>query len=253
MVHGGFATSAAWRRVVVQLAADSFCTYAIDLPGWGASEGPPTDVASLLDQEVAAVEAVIRRATAEPVRLVGHSYGGFVALAVALAARVPIGSLTLFEALPLALLAETGDHDALNEMVSFVAHYRQAYADGEAWAARRVIDLWGGPGSFEALSTATRETMAAGTARNIISWESNLAYKPGVDAYRALRIPTTLIKGEHTLPVSALVSNRLHAIIPGSTLVEIRGAGHSMIYSHAVESADAIRLAVAEPGLHAAG
>ena len=242
LLHGGFATSAAWRRVVAQLAGDARCTYAIDLPGWGASDVPPGGATSLLDHEVAAVEALISSAIASPVQLVGHSYGGFIALAVALAGRVPIDALTLFEPLPLGMLAETGDDQALEEMTRFVAGYRQAYLDGEAWAASRVIDLWGGPGSFEALPSSTREMMAAATAQNILTWESNLAYRPGVDAVRALAIPTTLVRGEHTHPVSALVSDRLHALIPECTLVEIRGAGHSMIYTHAGESADAIRM-----------
>lgn len=109
------------------------------------------------------MEAVAREAVAEPVHLVGHSYGGVVALAVALSGSVPLRSLTLFEPLPLAFLAETGDADVPSQMTRFVIEYRTAFEGAERWAFRRVIDPW----AFDALPTSTREVMAAATAQNL--------------------------------------------------------------------------------------
>jgi pimeloyl-ACP methyl ester carboxylesterase len=52
-----------------------------------------TDIA----HEVEILEAVIRRAAC-PAHLVGHSFGGLVALAVALRGQVPLLSLVIIEA-----------------------------------------------------------------------------------------------------------------------------------------------------------
>lgn len=238
LVHGSFATSSAWRKVVANLDTDRISVVAIDLPGCGDSDAAKMDSSTLLALEAAAVEAILEEeSTGEPVRLIGHSHGGTIALTVALGGRARISSLLLFEPLPLAFLADTGDAETVDEIIAFVADYRRAFEDGDPWAVRRVIDLWGGAGTFEAMLSQARETMAISTTQNICQWESNLAFHPPLDSYRLLRIPTTLVCGERSNPISRLISQRLHELIPESDLIEIPAASHFMIHTHAAESA----------------
>jgi pimeloyl-ACP methyl ester carboxylesterase len=237
LVHGSFATSSAWRRVIAKMNLDELSAIAVDLPGSGKSDEPPADSSTLLEHETVAVEAVARDAVTEPVHLVGHSYGGVVALAVALSGRVALRSLTLFEPLPLAFLADTGDGEVHSEMTSFVAQYRTAFDSGERWAFRRVIDLWGEPGAFDALPDSSREAMVSATAQNLAQWEANLAYQPTLATYRSIGVPTRIVRGEHAHRVSQLISQRLVELIPNSEPVEIGEAGHFMIHSHPAECA----------------
>ncbi len=235
-VHGSFAASTAWRRVVEAMDSEKFRAIAVDLPGCGGSTAPTVD-SSLLGQEVLAVETVAEEAIREPIHLVGHSYGGVVCLAVSLANNARLKSLTLFEPLPLAFLSDTGDTQALGQMTEFVADYRYAFEAGEEWACSRVVNLWGGEGTFESMPENVRRTMASATATNIRQWEDNLAFRPTLDAYRALSVPTNLVVGEHAHPISRLMTQRLSELIPDNRVVELKGAGHFMIHTHGVECA----------------
>ena len=236
-VHGSFASSSAWRRLVAGLNA-SFCNViALDLPGWGESDPSPTDCVDLVEYEAAAVAAVVAEASVGPIHLVGHSHGGAVALAVALGGRVALQSLTLFEPLPVSVLSDMGDTDAYGDLIRFVSDYRDAFNAGDSWAVRGVIDLWGGSGAFEAMSPAARGAIAAGTTQNIRQWQGNFAFRPTLDALQSLTVPTMLVQSERANPIAKLIIERLHELIRGSNVAEIAGANHFLIHTHSSDCA----------------
>ena len=82
LVPGSCSTGAAWRPVIAALNGGFRCVTTSLLGYGGTAERRPARDASIA-HEAGAVEAVIRHA-AGPVHLVGHSFGGLVALAVAL-------------------------------------------------------------------------------------------------------------------------------------------------------------------------
>ncbi|MEM7569056.1 MAG: alpha/beta hydrolase [Pseudomonadota bacterium] len=239
-VHGSFATSSAWRGVLKHLDARAHQLITLDLNGCGESS-PALPNGSLLEQDIEAVLMVGEEAAEEPLHLVGHSYGGIVCLGAALAGRIPIASLTLFEPLPIAFLTALGDGDVVEEIRSFVADYEAAHTSGEQWAFSRVIRLWGGPGAFDAMPDKVREAMAPGTADNIRQWHDNLAFTPDPAAYSALEMPVKLIQGEHANPIVKCIILRLSELLPSNTVHEIAGAGHFMIHSHDQDCADLIK------------
>lgn len=240
LVHGSFATSSAWRKIISGLDTGTCCAIAVDLPGCGGSDAVPLDPSRLLRLEAEAVQAVLGKEAAEPAQVVAHSYGALIALSLALAGRGHVRSLTLFEPLPLMFLEDTGDREVVDEMSAFVADYRRAFQQGEEWAARRVIELWGGNQAFEAMPPQVRQFVKAGTALNICQWETNFCFRPSLQDYGSLRIPTTLIRGENSHPISRLISQRLHETLPSSALVDLPGASHFMIHTHAMECAKII-------------
>lgn len=242
LVHGSFATSSAWRRIISSMDLERFCAIAVDLPGCGGSDPVALDPSRLLALEAETVEAVLTKETTEPAQLVAHSYGAIIALSLALAGRDDIGSLTLFEPLPFTFLEKTGDAQIVEEITAFVAGYRNAFQQGDAWAARRVIDLWGGEGAFAAMPAQVQQVVKANTAQNICQWETNLGFRPSIEDYRSLHMPTTLVRGEKSHPIGKLISARLHELIPESSLVEIPAASHFMIHTHAADCATIIGL-----------
>jgi pimeloyl-ACP methyl ester carboxylesterase len=243
LVHGSFATSSAWKRLAANLDANTWHAVALDLPGWGESD-PVPDHPALVDLEAAAVQAVAKQVSDGPIHLAGHSHGGTVALAVALAGRVPVRSLTLFEPLPVSILPHTGDGEVFREVTDFVSGYRRAFEAGEKWAARAVIELWGGSGAFEAMAPAVREFIAARTAQNLRNWQGCFAFRPSVDELRSMQVPTTLVHGEFSNSIAKLIALRLKQSIPNGTIVEMSGASHFMIHTHAPQSARLIGQAV---------
>ena len=240
-VHGSFASAAAWRRLVAALDASVCNAITLDLPGWGESDASPADCACLVEHEAAAVAAVVAQADVGAVHLVGHSHGGAVALAAALAGRAALQSLTLFEPLPVFVLSAMGDTDAYGELSRFVSDYQEAFDAGVPWAVRSVIDLWGGSGSFEAMSPAARGAIDTGTAQNIRQWQGNFAFRPSLDAVRSLTIPTLLVQSERANPIAKLIIQRLHELIRGSEVAEIAGANHFLIHTHPSDCARFVR------------
>jgi pimeloyl-ACP methyl ester carboxylesterase len=240
LVHGSLATSATWRRTAASLDGAALRLIAPDLPGWGESEPEAADCADLLDYETRAVEA-IALAEAEPVHLVAHSYGCNVVLLAVLAGRVPVRSLVLFEPTLVALLRQSGDREAYAEIERFVDEYRRAHEAGDARAVGTVIDLWGGPGSFDAMPENVRSAIAAWVPRNLRHWQP--AFQPGApfEHLQSIRVPTTVVISERAHPAARLIARRLQERIAQSRVVEIAGANHFMIFTHPAETARIIR------------
>lgn len=245
LIHGSLATSATWRRTAAQLESAGIRLIVPDLPGWGESEPEPDDCADLLDYETRAIEA-LARAQGEPVHLVGHSYGCNIALLAALNARVAVRSLVLFEPTLGGLLRDSGEREAYEELARFVNEYRRAHAAGDEWAVRGVIDLWGGPGSFDAMPENARQAIAAWVPRNLRHWQASERAEM-FGRLAGIKVPAILVRSEKAHTLASLMVRRLHERIAGSRVVEIRGANHFMIFTHPVETARIIRDAVLAP------
>jgi lipase len=240
-IHGTFSRSSAWKRVVDSLGGVARRFLTPDLPGWGESDPPPEECIDLARYQAEAVEAVVSHSATEAVDIAAHSYGAVVALAIATAGTIPVRSLVLFEPLPVGVLSQTGDTDAFAEIETFASAYRNAFEGGDESAGRLVIDMWAGSGTFDAMSTAVRASIASGTPQNLREWVANLRFRPPPEVWRALPMPSTIVIGEHAHPLTRLISERLCGLLPASALMEIPGAGHFMIHTHAAEVARVIQ------------
>ena len=238
LVPGSLSTTAAWRPVADQLK-DRFRTVATSLMGYGGTEEIRTAENCTVDPQAEAVEAVIARAGGA-VHLVGHSWGGTVALSVALRRKVPLASLVLFEANPCDVLRQSGDiatYDVVHEMW---ADYAEAFAAGERDAVRRVVDLWEGEGSFDRIPPRVREYMLQTTPANLRDWAAHWAFRAPLADYAALKLPALVAHGADTHFAMKRVAAILAAQMPNSKLAQIAGARHFLISSHSRESADLI-------------
>jgi len=240
MIHGSLATSATWRRASANLDGAGLRLIGPDLPGWGESDAEPEDCPDLLEYETRAIEA-IAQAQSGPVHLVAHSYGCHIALLTALRGRVPIDSLVLFEPTCIALLQQSRDHEAYDEMRRFVDDYRRAFEAGDKRAVRGVIDLWGGAGSFDAMPENARNAIAAWVPRNLRHWQLAFEGRPAFERLESIAVPTTLVQSERAHPVAKLIVRRMHERLAQSRVMEIAGANHFMIFTHPAETARVIR------------
>jgi pimeloyl-ACP methyl ester carboxylesterase len=93
LVPGSCSTGAVWRRVIAGWG-DRLRRVTTSLLGYGSTTERRTALDPSIQHEVDVVEAVVREAGG-PVHLVGHSFGGLVAVATALRNRVPLASLTV--------------------------------------------------------------------------------------------------------------------------------------------------------------
>jgi len=203
------------------LAAGGFETVAIDLPGQYESPGPADEFAYLpttLGKIVA--EVVTQLADERPVVLLGHSYGGLVARAAALAGA-PVAGLTLMDSGPrhlpggLRLNALQIGEPLLREN-GIVA----AYDIRESLSAR--FPGWMAlPAELKAFF---RTRFVASSAAGLLGMAHGLRTEPDlVDELRELGLPYAVVAGEHddawSVPDQRDMARRLNApftLIPGA-------------------------------------
>jgi pimeloyl-ACP methyl ester carboxylesterase len=234
-VPGSFSNTAAWRPII-DFLKDRFRTVATSLIGYGGTEEIRTADNCTVDQQAEAVEAVIAH-TGSSVHLIGHSWGGSVALSVALRGKARLASLVLFEANPCDVLRQSGDNETYDLVRAMWDGYVKAYAAGERAAARRVIDLWEGAGSFDRMPPRVREYVIQTTPANILDWTAHWAFRATLGDYAAIKIPALVLHGGETHVAMRRVARILAAQMPKAKLGEIAGSRHFLISTHPREAA----------------
>ena len=107
LVPGSCSTGAAWRPIISDLSSRFRCV-TTSLLGYGGTVERRTASDPSISHEADVLESVVRKAGG-PVHLVGHSFGGLVALVVALRNQVPLSSLMILEAPAMELLRAEGE------------------------------------------------------------------------------------------------------------------------------------------------
>ena len=103
----------------------------------------------------------VARSIGGPVHLVGHSFGGTVALAAALANSIDVASLAIFEANPLALIRDRPRETHYQDVLTLSHEFKDAVDAGKADAASIIIDFWGGRGTFAVHARGRPELLQA--------------------------------------------------------------------------------------------
>jgi pimeloyl-ACP methyl ester carboxylesterase len=242
-IHGSFANSKSWRRIIEHFSQTHHCI-AINLPGHGGMDDPGDFSEPTLEAEFHVLKEVINKKLKknQKIHLIGHSYGGVVALAAALNNIIPIYHLTLFEPVAVSVLDTFGETAASNKVNEFITGYQIAVNNNEEFACSRVIDFWGGKGSFDLIPPHIQSEMVKLTQNNLRHW--HLCKNPVLPAqdYKKLTIPTTLIYGEKSNPIAIIIAKTLHKNLTNSSCYIIDGATHFMITSHSIQSLELLKI-----------
>jgi pimeloyl-ACP methyl ester carboxylesterase len=172
------------------------------------------------------------------VHLIGHSYGGGIALHVALRRPDAIASLTLYEPSAFHVLRDIGGTgaDALAEIENIAREVGAGVVTGDyRGAAARFVDFWGGKGAWEALPPHQQLRLARWAPKAPLDFAALIQEPPWPDGYVGLRMPALIIHGEHARKPSRLIAETLAAHMPAAHLVVIAGAGHMGPFTHGTE------------------
>jgi pimeloyl-ACP methyl ester carboxylesterase len=243
-VPGSYSTPAAWRPLQRLLPA-GYRQVGTSLLGYGGSSETRTPEDPGIDHEVRLVETLARQ-LAVPLHLVGHSFGGTVALAAALAGRVQVASLALFEANPLALMREHGRDDLYQATLRMSQDFEAAVAQGEYDAPLRIIDFWGGDGSFAAMPDAVQGYCRQTAASNVLDWHTAFGFGVTLADLGRLRMPVLLVRGANANPAMVAITDALHSGLPHARCEVVTGAGHFLISSHPAQCAGLLASFLAE-------
>lgn len=186
-----------------------------------------------LQDEVAHLKAQIPEGTTG-VHLGGHSYGGLVALSLAMDPAVPVRSLWLYE--PVLFGSLNAEADTLQGEVA--EQVRALFTDREfllneetggndAWL-ERFVDYWNFPGMWASMPDKAK-LMARAVGWKMYHEVRMVSQEPEPFAHYRLSVPTTLVYGERTQPPAAEMVRRLAAINPHAEVTELKGQGHMAV------------------------
>ena len=232
LIHGFGASSYSWRHIIEPLA-QKYRVITIDLKGFGDSPKPRDDAYSVYEQ-ARLVRNFILENDLKNLHIVGHSYGGGVALAVSiyLAASHPDvqKSLALMDniaypqelpefvkVLATPILGPLLIH-ALPDTLQVKALLKKVYFDDEL-IPQSAIDHYAAdlakPNAKYATLTTARQILPA----DLQEFSNN---------YANLKIPTLIVWSREDEIVPLAIGQRLHEDLPNSKLVVLSDVGHAV-------------------------
>lgn len=238
LVPGSCSTGAAWRPIIADLSSRFRCA-TTSLLGYGGTVERRTGSDPSISHEAEALESVVRKAGGS-VHLVGHSFGGLVALVVALRNQVPLSSLVILEAPAMELLRAEGEDRHYGLFRDMTEAYFADFASGNVGAIAAMIDFYGGPGTFASWPPRIRAYAERTTPVNIVDWASAYDFPLSAASLSAIRLPVIVARGGASHPAMQCANALLSERINQAALVTIDAAAHFMVATHAREVAHLI-------------
>lgn len=222
-----------WSDMADALRRD-FRVIAPDLCGYGGTAHWPGDGTFNLAVEADLVAALLKL-LGKPAHVVGHSYGGAVALQFALRHPRYLRSLTLIEPASFHLLRDGDDTDerAYQQISEVAATVASAVSCGDYLGGmRRFVDYWGGDGAWDALPASQRLALAARIGKVTLDFWGTLNDPVRLGDLAALAMPTLVVSaGQAPLPTRRICFHLARAI-PKVTLRTVADAGHMLPFTH---------------------
>ena len=231
-LHASASAGRQWRQLAESLAS-RYRLLTPDLLGYGDGEFARRARFSL-DDEVEHVMAQLEGIDA-PLHVVGHSYGGGVALRLALRYPEMVKSLTLYEPAQPLLLFEDGLHTSEAREVRrlrevFVGHATSTF--GRWRAAREFVNYWSGAKAWNSLAAAQRRRITALVPKIAAEWDALFSASATLGDVSSLTMPVRILCGSKTRRTAKRVCELLEEQINSASLQRIDGVEHMAPLTH---------------------
>jgi pimeloyl-ACP methyl ester carboxylesterase len=225
LLHSSVSGNRQWRTLLADLAP-RHRAIAINLFGYGGTSPWPEERPQTLADQCELVEPFIRQATGG-VALVGHSFGGMVAMKAALRRPEAVRSLVLLEPIPFRLLERSGRHEAYAEIRGLGDHV-QRHGRAGRWevVAERFADYWNGDGSWAAMPPDRRARFTAAVPPNVAEFDAVMADDALLDEWPRIAAATLVMSARDTRRPTAEIAALLRAGAPHWTFRELPDGGH---------------------------
>ena len=214
--------------------ADDFRVMTPDLYGHGRGpdwHGAPSDV-------VAADAGRVVRMMQDcpgPVHLVGHSYGGAIALRVALNHPAKVASVSVYEPVVLRVLVDHNvRHRAAAEIIEVARDLRRDLNGGyNERAASRFVQYWGGPGYWSKLTPGQRANVGTRMPVVYAHFVALLGDAIRLRRFTELRAPVLFLAGRQTRASTRRITELMRYALPHVESMTMEGMGHLGPITHA--------------------
>jgi pimeloyl-ACP methyl ester carboxylesterase len=226
VVHSSVSGARQWRRLMDDFK-DRFHVRAVNLFGYGKTPPWPAETTQSLDDQARLVEAALP-ANADEIYLVGHSFGGSVAMKATSRLGGRVTKLVLLETNPFYLLAQSDRLDAFAEAMDLRDCIKKFGAlDEWAIAAERFADYWGGQGTWQNMPLERRVAFAEALKPNFFEWDAVMNETTAAEEWASVLPRATLLEYDPgtVLPIREITSI-LRQCCPAWISKEVPGAGH---------------------------
>jgi len=239
LLHGSASSSALWRPTMAALAP-LYRVVAPDLSGYGKSTGVPVAATYSVAAEAEALKRLLPCCD-EAFHVVGHSFGGLVALQLAMENPARIRTLTLIEPVFVTCLRQSGENAAFGEFLLLRERFGERLGVGDhATAMREFMTFWNGEEAWTALTEATQAGMLSLADKIALDWQAAFAFEAPPEQLRRLANRTLLLEGGRSSWPIQYILHVLHSLMPEADRRVVAEANHLLPLTHAAAVTDAI-------------
>lgn len=236
-LHCMLAHGEVWRPVAEHLPSVSVT--APDFPSHGMSPDWDGD----MDFHDTCLAAVVPFLDDQAIDIVGHSFGGTIALRLAVEHPERVRSLTLIEPVYFAVLKQSAPRILEDHLVA-AQPYADAIASGDyETGVQRFTSMWGAGVPWESMTLAARQYLIDRTHLVPAQYPAIFEDRQSVLSQERLarvNMPVLLVRGDQSLDVTAHINSALAEHLPNARQTTIEGAGHMAPITHAAETAAVI-------------
>ncbi|MEM7177217.1 MAG: alpha/beta fold hydrolase [Pseudomonadota bacterium] len=199
-----------------------------DLTGYGGEPGEADGLAGL-DRRAMRVIRLIEQ-TGRAAHLVGHSFGGAIAVRIAVTRPDLVRSLTLYEPAVIGLLRNSksaADQRAFMRFQAAGGRLLAALASVEpAAGVAPLIDFWNGDGAWARLDRQVKERLCATAGDLMQDFVDSLGEPSTPTGLRRIEMPVMVLSGARSPEFARRLAARFAAAVPTARHHEIQGVGH---------------------------
>jgi len=226
LIHSSVAGARQWRCLMDDLS-NRYRLLAINLFGYGKTRAWPEDRVQTLEDQARLLVPLLP-ADGSKISIVGHSFGGSVAMKAAALLGERVERLVLIEPNPFHLLKEHGRDAAFEEILTLRATIKKTASD-DSWpqAAEIFADYWTGDGSWAAMPDDRKAKFIMALKPNFHEWDSVMNERTSLAEWkRQLPTATTVITAADTVRSIKEIASLMQDHIPDWQYQEIDRGGH---------------------------
>jgi pimeloyl-ACP methyl ester carboxylesterase len=233
LLHSSGGSGRQWDSLVDGLQS-RFRLHAVDFYGHGNTPAWGGKRPLALEDDATLVEPLLRAAP-DGVHLVGHSYGGGVALKLAQMFPAHVRSVAVYEPVLFRLLFDyNAQHAPAREIRVTGASIDHRLALGHAErAAQRFVDYWAGEGSWDALPALRKQAVAARMPAVVPHFNALFNDSFTRADLARLAAPVLVLTGARTKASTRRIGELLRFAMPRATHEMLSDMGHMGPITHA--------------------
>ena len=227
LLHSSLSSHKQWLPLAAQLD-EQYQLLLPDLLGYGShpvaefQAEPKHQLAIEADAVLAQIPSALRQ---QPMLLIGHSYGGAVALHLARTGKIKLKALILYEPVAFHLLANSADAEAVT-LTAEVVTLSQQMPHLPAWdAAQLFVDYWQQQDYFQHLPARMQQQMAAQVWKVPQDFSALIGEPATLSDYQQINCPILLLRGSESRRSALMISELLQGVWPEASAKTLP-AGH---------------------------